>query len=94
MENLRSIGGFSGGNWIAYRGVDNGSLYLMRMDGTLGCPLIEKSSPAFTVSGIVWGRGGDLLGVSMLTPEAPEGSLILMKWETCETYILLSLHGE
>ena len=82
------------GNWIAYRGGDNGSLYMMRMDGTQRRLLIEKPSLAYAISGIAWGPGGDLLGVSMLTPDAPDGSVILMKWETCETYILPSLHGE
>jgi Tol biopolymer transport system component len=82
------------GNWIAYRRVDNGSLYLMRMDGTQGRLLVEKPSPAYAISGIAWGPGGDLLGVSMLTPEAPDGLVILMRWETCETYILPSLLGE
>jgi hypothetical protein len=82
------------GNWIAYRGVDNGSLYMMRMDGTQRRLLIEKPSLAYAISGIAWGPGGDLLGVSMLTPDAPDGSVILMKWETFETYILPSLHGE
>ena len=82
------------GTWIAYRGVDNGSLYMMRMDGTQRRLLIEKPSLAYAISGIAWGPGGDLLGVSMLTPDAPDGSVILMKWETCETYILPSLHGE
>jgi hypothetical protein len=51
----------------------------MRMDGTQVRLLIEKPTPAYAISEIAWGPGGDLLGVSMLIPEALDGSLIVMK---------------
>jgi Tol biopolymer transport system component len=82
------------GNWIAYRGSDNGSLYIMRMDGTQGRLVVEKPSVDYAISGIVWEPSGSLIGVSMLTPENPDGEIILVQWDGCEAYQITTLHGE
>lgn len=82
------------GNWIAYRGADNASLYLIRIDGTEGHRVIEAPSPTSAITGIAWGPGSGLLGVSMITPETQNGEIILLQPEGCEAYILSTLHGE
>jgi Tol biopolymer transport system component len=82
------------GNWIAYRGADNASLYLIRMDGAAGRKLIEPPSPNYAITGIAWGPGRGLLGVSLMTPEVPDGQVILLQPDGCEAYILPALQGE
>ncbi len=82
------------GKWVAYRGVDSSSLYLIHTDGTEGHLLMEDPSPGVAVSGIAWGPGGDLLGVSLITPGDQDGEVILLQPEGCEAYLLPSLHGE
>ncbi len=82
------------GNWIAYRGRDNGSLYIMSMDGVQNHLVIEKPSLAHAVNGIAWGPDGGLVGVSMITPDEQDGEVILMQWEACEAYRLPGVHGE
>jgi len=82
------------GNWVAYRGADNGSLYLIRINGADGHVVIEQPSPGYAISGIVWGPDGGLLGVSMVAPEIPQGEIILMQIESCEAYVLPGVVGE
>ena len=82
------------GGWIAYRGADNASLYLVRIDGSGSRKLIESISPGYAISGIAWGPGGGLLGVSLLTPESQDGVIILLQPDGCEAYLLPSLQGE
>lgn len=82
------------GKWIAYRGVDNGSLYLIRIDGADGHIIIERPSPEYAISGIVWGPDGGLLGVSIATPENPQSEIILMQVESYEAYALPGIWGE
>lgn len=82
------------GQWIAYRGRDNASLYLMKMDGTQNHLLIEKPGDDVAVSGIAWGPDGGLLGVSLISADAPDGEVLLMQWESCEVYRLPGVSGE
>lgn len=80
------------GNWIAYRGSDNSSLYLVRMDGSEGHKVIELPS-SYAITGIAWGPGSGLLGVSLITPDTPDGVIVLMQPDNCETYLLPNLTG-
>lgn len=86
------------GNWIAYRGSDNSSLYLVRMDGSgaafgsEGHKIIELPA-GYAITGIAWGPGDNMLGVSLITPETPDGVILLMQPDNCEAYILPALHG-
>jgi hypothetical protein len=82
------------GQWVAYRGADNSSLYLIHPDGTEAHKLIENPSPGYAVSGIAWGPGSGMLGVSLITPEDQDGEVILIQPSGCEAYQLPSLHGE
>ena len=82
------------GQWIAYRGVDNVSLYLIRMDGTQDHVLVEDPSNANAISGIVWSPDGSWLGVSLVTPGTQNGEVILMQPQGCQAYNLPSLNGD
>ncbi len=82
------------GAWIAYRGVDNASLYLMRMDGSQGYLVIEASSEISAISGIVWGPDSEWLGVSVMTPAAQQGEVVLVQPQSCAAYLLPELQGE
>lgn len=79
------------GEWIAYRGGDNSSLYLVRMDGTDQRLVLDQ--PATAISGFAWERQGHLLAISLLTPENPDGVVIQLQLDPCEAYILPGLHG-
>lgn len=81
------------GNWIAYRAGDNSSLYLMRMDGSQGHKVIELASSGYAISGIAWGPDENLLGVSLITPEVPNGKIVLLQPDGCEAYVLPALQG-
>lgn len=80
------------GKWIAYRASDNSSLYLMNMDG--GPARVLLADPGDAISGITWESGGHLLGVSVITQNAPEGIFLLIAVDSCETYRLPGLSGE
>jgi hypothetical protein len=82
------------GAWIAYRGRDNGSLYIVRMDGTGRRLVVAQPSIGYAISGIAWGSGGDLIGVSMISQDDPDGEVILIQWDGCEAYRIGTLHGE
>lgn len=79
------------GEWIAYRGMDNSSLYLIRMDGTNQRLVLDK--PTTAISGFAWKRQGHLLAISLVTPENPNGIVILLQLDPCEAYILPGLNG-
>jgi len=79
------------GEWIAYRSVDNSSLYLVRMDGTDQRLVLDQ--PTTAISGFAWERQGHLLAISLLTPENPDGVVIQLQLDPCEAYILPGLHG-
>ena len=79
------------GQWIAYRGRDNSSLYIKGMDGSPTRLILDK--PADAISGIVWEKDSHLLGVSLITDQYSDGEIILMQFENCEIYKLSELHG-
>lgn len=80
------------GKWIAYRASDNSSLYIMGMDGSQARLLLDN--PATAINGIAWDRESHLLGVSLITPEYPDGEIILIAPDSCETYRVPGLSGE
>jgi hypothetical protein len=82
------------GSWIAYRGFDDGSLYIIRVDDTQGHLVIENPSGINAITGIAWSPDGGWLGVSIITPGTQDGEVILMRPQGCEAYILTSLSGE
>lgn len=80
------------GLWIAYRASDNSSLYIKAMDGSPARLLLDN--PTTAINGLAWDRGGHLLGVSLITPQAQDGVVILLQPDNCEVYRLPGLHGE
>jgi hypothetical protein len=79
------------GKWIAYRGSDNASLYLMSMDGSQ--PHLVMDKPADAISGLAWSQDSAWLGVSLMTPEVPNGQIVLVKPEGCQAYLVPGLVG-
>jgi hypothetical protein len=77
------------GEWIAYRGQDNSSLYLVHPDGS-GMHLVIDNSAAV---GIEWSRSG-WLGVSLGKANSDEYTVVLLKPDGCEAYLLPALHGD
>ena len=78
------------GNWVAYRGRDNSSLYLVRTDGSDLHLLLDKVGAV----GMGWSRSG-WLGVSLRKPNSDESTVVLIKPDGCERYLLPeSLHGD
>ena len=80
------------GKWIAYRASDNSSLYIQGMDGSPARLVLDN--PATAMNGIAWEKGSHLLGVSLITPEFPDGEIILIAPDSCEIYRLPGLSGE
>lgn len=80
------------GKWVAYRASDNSSLYLKGMDGSPARLLLDK--PAEATNGIAWEKEGHLLGVSLITPQNPDGEILLMSPDSCETYRLPGSSGK
>ncbi|NLN70441.1 MAG: hypothetical protein GX142_06635 [Chloroflexi bacterium] len=80
------------GKWIAYRASDNSSLFIKGMDGSPAQLLLDN--PANAINGIAWDKKSLLLGVSLITPEYPDGEIILIAPDSCETYRLPGLSGE
>ena len=79
------------GKRIAYRASDNSSLYIKEMDG--GPAWLVVDNPAQAISGIAWEREGHLLGISLMTPEAPDGEVFLIDPDSCESYRLPGVTG-
>ena len=78
------------GNWIAYRGRDNSSLYLVRTDGSDMHLVLDNAGAV----GIEWSRSG-WLGVSLRKANSDESSTVLIKPDSCEAYLLpAALQGE
>jgi hypothetical protein len=78
------------GNWIAYRGQDNSSLYLIRTDGSDMHLVLDNIGAV----GIEWSRSG-WLGVSLRMTNSDESTIVLIKPEGCEAYLLpTALHGD
>jgi Tol biopolymer transport system component len=80
------------GKWIVYRASDNSSLYIKGLDGSPARLLLDN--PATAINGIAWDKESHLLGVSLITPEYPDGEIILITPDSCETYRLPGLSGE
>lgn len=80
------------GKWIVYRASDNSSLYIKGLDGSPTRLLLDN--PATAINGIAWDKESHLLGVSLITPEYPDGEIILITPDSCETYRLPGLSGE
>jgi hypothetical protein len=80
------------GKWIAYRASDNSSLYIKGMDGSSARLVLDN--PATAINGIAWEKESHLLGVSLITPELPDGEVILIAPDSCEIYRLPGLSGE
>ncbi|MGB8253207.1 MAG: hypothetical protein WCF08_08305, partial [Anaerolineaceae bacterium] len=59
-----------------------------------GPPRLLLSDPGMAVNGIAWEQGGYLMGVSVMTSEYPEGEMLLIGVDGCETYRLPGLSGE
>jgi hypothetical protein len=78
------------GNWIAYRGRDNSSVYLVHPDGS-DMHLVADNVGAV---GIEWSRSG-WLGVSVGKANSDESTIVFIKPDGCEAYLLpTALHGE
>lgn len=77
------------GNWIAYRGRDNSSLYLVHPDGS-GMHLVLDNVGAV---GIAW-ASSNWLGVSIGTEDPYVQKALLINLDTCDSYILNGLHGQ
>jgi hypothetical protein len=71
------------GNWIAYRGKDNSSLYLVHPDGSDMHLVLDNVG----VVGIEWSSAG-WLGVSLSDPSSTESTIVLVKPDNCEGYKL------
>ena len=80
------------GKRIAYRAVDNNSLYLMSMDGKEQRLVMDQ--PDVTINGIAWDKESHLLGVSLITDDKREGEVILLQFDNCEAYRINGLQGE
>jgi hypothetical protein len=63
------------------------------MDGSKGHKVIELPA-GYAITGIDWGPEGHLLGVSLITPTAQDGEIVLLQPDNCQAYILSALQGE
>jgi hypothetical protein len=77
--------------WIAYRGRDNSSLYVMRTDGSAMHAVMEQ--PALAISGVQWTASG-WLGVSLIEGDEAQRTLVIVRPESCQAYRLASVQGE
>ncbi len=81
------------GLWLTYRGSDNSSLYLIGMDGNNWHKVVEPPSPGYAITGIAWSPNSDIIGISLITPEEPNGQIILLQHSACQTYLVPAIHG-
>jgi len=77
--------------WIAYRGRDNSSLYVMHTDGSAMHLVMDQ--PALAISGVEWSASG-WLGVSLIEGDGQQRTLVILKPEGCQAYRLPLGHGE
>lgn len=78
------------GNWIAYRGRDNSSLYLVHPDGSEMHLVVDNAGAV----GIGWSQSG-WLGLSLRQADINESTTVLINPESCEAYLLpAALHGD
>ncbi|NLE83911.1 MAG: hypothetical protein GX603_05295 [Chloroflexi bacterium] len=71
------------GNWIAYRGADNSSVYLVHPDGSDMHLILDNVSAV----GIEWSSQG-WLGVSLRKPTSDQSTVALINPDSCEAYLL------
>lgn len=69
------------GKWIAYRGRDNSSLYLVHPDGSDLHLLVDNAG----VVGVAWSSSG-WLGISLRNPNSDQSTVVIIKPEGCEIY--------
>jgi sugar lactone lactonase YvrE len=77
------------GQWIAYRGHDNSSVYLIRSDGSDERLVVENGS----ANGLAWTASG-WLGVSLHDYQSEQTTLALIDPETCTIYRTTGLSGQ
>jgi hypothetical protein len=78
------------GNWIAYRGGDNSSLYLVHPDGSNMHLLIDNAG----VVGVEWSNSG-WLGMSMKKQNSDQSVITLIKPDACEIQLLpITIQGD
>jgi hypothetical protein len=78
------------GNWIAYRGRDNSSVYLVHPDGSEMHLVVDNAGAV----GIEWSQSG-WLGMSLRKENSDEHVIVLVKPDACEAYLLpADLHGD
>jgi hypothetical protein len=77
------------GNWITYRGKDNSSLYMVRIDSSDMHRILDNVG----AGRVEWSRSG-WLGVTLLDFYTNESSIVVIKPDDCEAYRLPVLHGE
>lgn len=77
--------------WIAYRGRDNSTLYVMHPDGSAMHAVMEQ--PALAIGGVEWTASG-WLGASLIE-DGGEGRVhVIVRPETCEAYRLPIERGD
>ncbi len=74
------------GQWLAYRGKDNSSLYLVRLDGT------DMHRVMTGVGRVLWSRSG-WLGVTTLESDPDQLRTILVNPDTCQAFSVPALRG-
>jgi len=78
------------GQWIAYRGRDNSSVYLVRSDGSDARLLMDNVDARF----IEWSNSG-WLGASLRHPNSDESMAVIIRPDSCEVYLLpIALQGD
>ena len=77
------------GNWIAYRGRDNSSLYLVHPDGNDMHLVLDNVGAV----GIAW-ASSSWLGVSIGIEDPYFQKTLLINLDTCDSYLLNGLHGQ
>jgi Tol biopolymer transport system component len=78
------------GEWIVYRGSDNGTLYLVRPDGSDQHAVMT----AYAISSMVWSKDSTWLGMSLLNSPSDERKIVLLQPGTCQAYLLPTQHGD
>jgi len=77
------------GKWIAYRGRDNSSLYLVHPDGSDMHLVLDNAG----VDGVEWSSSGWLVA-SLRKTNSDESIVVLINPESCTSYLLSGLKGE
>ncbi len=77
------------GQWIAYRGRDNSSAYLVRTDGSD----LHLVMDTIGIARIVWSSSG-WLGVSLMENNSTNQASLVLRLDTCEAFRLPGFQGE